>query len=88
MFKDGNTRMVIVMQHAFLWKNIGMNTDYKFESPTIFATKSCFPYRKQYKDKINELVIAGDNDVWCKWFDFNLDRIEDMVDFNKKILRN
>lgn len=84
MFKDGNTRMGRIMQHALLWKNIGNDTDYSFESPAIFATKSYYPYRKQYRDKINDLVVYGDNDSWMRWFEFNLDRIEDAIDFNKR----
>lgn len=84
MFKDGNTRMGRVMQHALLWRYIGMYTEYQFDSPTIFATQSYFPYRKQYRDKVNDLVINGDNDSWYKWFEFNLDRIEDTIDFNKQ----
>lgn len=84
MFKDGNTRMGRIMQHALLWRNIGTTTEYNFDSPAIFATKSYYPYRKQYRDKINDLVLYGDNDAWGKWFEFNLDRLEDAIDFNKK----
>ena len=87
MFNDGNTRMGRVMQHALMWKNIGDLTEYKFDSPPIFATESYFPYRGQYRDKINDLVINGDNDSWHRWFTFNLDRIEDAIDFNKRNIK-
>ena len=86
MFKDGNTRMGRIMQHALIWKYIGADTAYSFESPVIYATKSYFPYRKQYRDKINDLVVCGDNNSWCSWFEFNLDRLEDSIDFNRQKL--
>lgn len=84
MFKDGNTRMGRVMQHALLWKNTNDLTQYKFDSPPIFATQSYFPYRGQYREKINDLVINGDNDSWYNWFIFNLNRMEDAIGFNKR----
>lgn len=87
MFKDGNTRMGRVMQHALLWKYIGTQTEYRFDSPPIFATQSYFPYRKQYRDKVKDLVIVGDNNSWYRWFEFNLDRIEDTIDFNKQNIK-
>lgn len=79
LFKDGNTRTGRVMQHALLWKMIGNQTDYSFDSPPIFATRSYFPYKSDYREKINDLVTLNNNESWENWFIFNLYRIEDAI---------
>jgi len=79
LFKDGNTRTGRVMQHALLWKMINNQTEYAFDSPPMFATRSYFPYRCEYRSKINDLVTLDNNDSWQNWFIFNLNRIEDAI---------
>lgn len=90
IFNDGNTRMGRLMQHALIWQLINEKTDYNFENPPIYATRSYFPYRGEYRDKIASLVIDNNSESWNKWFDFNLNRIEDQIyasDENIKLLK-
>lgn len=87
LFKDGNTRMGRVMQHALLWRFINQQTTYSFDSPPIFATRSYFPVRYDYRSKINDLVTLSDNNPWYQWFDFNLNRVEDIIYVNRENIK-
>ena len=90
IFSDGNTRMARVMQHALIWQLINEKTEFNFEMPPVYATRSYYPFRGKYRDMIANLVISGNNDAWNDWFDFNLNRIEDSIYVgreNIKILR-
>lgn len=79
MFNDGNTRLGRVMQHALIWQLINERTEFKFDLPPIYATRSYYPVRGKYRENIANLVKCNDSYAWNKWFDFNLDRIEDSI---------
>ena len=79
IFNDGNTRMGRIMQHALMWQLINERTNFYFDYPVIYATRSYYPVRIQYRNDIAKLVVDGDNDAWNNWFSFNLDRIEDSI---------
>lgn len=84
MFNDGNTRMGRLMQHALIWRLINKNTEYNFENPPIYATRSYFPYRGEYRDIIASLVVDNNSEAWNRWFKFNLYRIEDQIYANNE----
>ena len=52
LFNDGNTRMGRIMQHALLWQLINEKTDFDFELPPVYATKSYYPFRGNYRNLI------------------------------------
>ena len=79
IFSDGNTRMGRIMQHALIWQLINEKMQFNFEMPPMYATRSYYPVRFQYREKIAKLVNDGSNKTWNDWFDFNLDRIEDSI---------
>lgn len=79
MFDDGNTRLGRVMQHALIWQLINERTEFNFELPPVYATRAYYPLRCKYRELIAMLVKNNDNVAWNKWFDFNLDRIEDSI---------
>lgn len=79
MFNDGNTRMGRLMQHSLIWQSINEKTEYQFDSPAIYATRSYFPYRGEYRDLIASLVIDNNSEAWNNWFKFNLNRILDQI---------
>lgn len=79
IFSDGNTRMGRIMQHALIWQLINEKTDFNFIMPPLYATRSYYPVRFQYRKEIANLVSDGSNKNWNAWFDFNLDRIEDSI---------
>ena len=79
MFNDGNTRMGRLIQHVLMWKLVNEQTEFSFDKPPIYATRSYYPFRGEYRSKIASLVIDNNNEAWEKWFDFNLKRIEDQI---------
>ena len=79
MFDDGNTRLGRVMQHALIWQLINERTEFNFELPPVYATRSYYPLRCKYRELIAMLVKENNSAAWNKWFDFNLDRIEDSI---------
>ena len=79
IFDDGNTRLGRVMQHALIWQLINERTEFNFELPPLYATRAYYPHRGKYRELIARLVKENDNEAWNKWFDFNLDRVEDSI---------
>jgi len=79
IFEDGNTRMGRLMQHALMWKLINEQMGFSFAQPPIYATRAYYPMREKCREKIKNLVVENNNEAWCDWFHFNLDRIEDQM---------
>lgn len=78
-FTDGNTRMARLMQHTLIWNLINEKTDFSFELPPLYATRSYYPMRGNYRAGISSLVTNNDDESWEEWFHFNLNRIEDQI---------
>lgn len=87
IFNDGNTRLGRIMQHVKLWELINETTEFEFENPPIYATKTYIPLREQYRMLICEIVKKNDNDIWNDWFRFNLNRIEDQIYKNNENIK-
>lgn len=87
IFNDGNTRMGRIMQHALIWKLINDKTEFNFDLPPVYATRSYYPYRYEYREKIANLVKNNDQGAWDDWFEFNLYRIEDAIDVGRENAR-
>ena len=79
IFNDGNTRLGRIMQHVLLWQLINEKTEFTYDNPPIYATRTYIPVREQYRNLIYEVVKKNDNEVWNDWFRFNLNRIEDQI---------
>lgn len=84
IFNDGNTRMGRLMQHTLIWQLINEKLNFDFNEPPIYATRSYYPYRSQYRNLISSLVTQNDDESWIKWFDFNLNRVEDQIYMNNE----
>jgi len=86
MFDDGNTRYARILQNIKLYDLTKKQLDKSLEAPILYGTRSYFVYRGKYRELINSLVVSPDNDNWNRWFDFNLNRVEDQMYFlNDKI---
>lgn len=79
MFDDGNTRMGRLLQHYMIWNNTNQVSSKGIELPAIYATRAYYPHRGEYRSHIKNIAIKGDNESWNKWFNFNLNRIEDTL---------
>lgn len=87
IFEDGNTRMGRIMQHVLIWKLINERRELKFNLPPIYVTRAYYPLRSNYRDKISNLVIYNNDEVWNDWISFNLNRIEDQIFFNHENIK-
>lgn len=82
MFDDGNTRLARLLQHVKLFDMTNENTDFKFKNPALYATRSYYPYRGEYRNLIKNIVLCPDSENWNNWFIFNLKRLEDQMFLN------
>lgn len=94
LFNDGNTRLSRLLQHIKIWEATVENLNIDMPMPAIYISRSYYPYRNQYRDKIRNIAINMDDVSWNDWFNFNLNRFEDQlfyVDYNldeyKKIIK-
>jgi len=78
-FRDGNTRLSRLLQHTKLWHLTNAKLDKKLPLPAIYISRSYYPYRNEYREKIKDIVINMDNHAWNDWFSFNLKRLEDQL---------
>ncbi|MBQ6538979.1 MAG: Fic family protein [Bacilli bacterium] len=86
LFNDGNTRYARLLQylkiHELTNKLYKTNTD----KPLIYGTRAYFPFRGNYRKNIADLVTHGDSDSWNSWINFNLNRIQDRMDYEESKL--
>ena len=78
-FGNGNTRLARVLQHCKICDttNYLYNTD--FSHPTLYLSKNYLNTRSQYRGLIKNLAIGKDNDAWNKWFEYNLNMIDEQL---------
>jgi Fic family protein len=79
MFDDGNTRLARLLQHVKMFKLTNQLTDHKLILPSLYATRTYYPHRTEYRNLIKELVINTGTESWNNWISFNLKRIEDKL---------
>ena len=46
-------------------------------------SRSYYPFREQYREKITNIVVENNQEGWNNWLHFNLNRIEDQIQFNE-----
>ncbi len=81
IFDDGNTRYARILQNMKLYQLTRNNFDNIIDTPILYGTKSYFPYRDKYRNLICNIVVDPNQDNWDKWFEFNLNRVEDQMYF-------
>lgn len=79
LFNDGNTRLSRVLQHAKIWNLTKDVFNIELSSPAVYISRSYYPYRREYRQKIKNIVVNSDSVTWNDWFNFNLDRFEDQL---------
>lgn len=84
LFDDGNTRMARLMQHVSIYEATCKNQKDIFDKPTLYATRTYFPYRGIYRSMITNLAINPDKEAWNSWIKFNLRRIQDQIFVNEE----
>lgn len=78
-FGNGNTRLARVIQHGKICKMTNEIYDTEFATPTIYLSKNYLLTRRQYRDLIKNIAVNKDNDSWNKWFNYNLNMVDEQV---------
>lgn len=88
IFKDGNTRFARMLQYVDFYKNTKEFIDKNLELPALYTSKTYYPYRKQYRELIKQIVLDNSDEIWNKWFIFNYHRFEDQIRINEENIKS
>ena len=77
VFEDGNTRLARLIQNAKLYRQTNLILNKKYDSPTIYLTKTYKPFRRRYRDLIKMIAIDPSQENINQWMLFNLGRLEE-----------
>ena len=83
MFNDGNTRYARLLQYLKIHELTNKKYKVNSDKPLIYGTRSYFPFKQNYRQMMSELVINGDSDTWNTWINFNLNRIQDRINYEE-----
>jgi len=86
VFDDGNTRLSRLLQHIKLMQLTNEVYQMNLTSPLLYATRTYFPYRNEYRYYISQLAKDANNENWNKWILFNLYRFQDQIYVNEENL--
>lgn len=85
-FGNGNTRLARVLQHCKICANTNQVFNTKLDKPVLYLSKNYLLTREQYRGLIKNLVIQKDDDAWNKWFNYNLNMIDEQLYYVDKQL--
>lgn len=80
-FGNGNTRLARVLQHCKICDTTNQLYNTNFSHPTFYLSKNYLQTRSQYRGLIKNLAVEKDNDAWNKWFEYNLNMIDEQLFF-------
>ena len=78
-FGNGNTRLARVIQHGKICKMTNEIYNTEFATPAMYLSKNYLLTRNQYRGIIKEIAVNKDSDSWNKWFNYNLNMIDEQV---------
>lgn len=78
-FDDGNTRLSRLVQHAKIWKNTNLLYNKFFDKPLLYLSKNYLLTRGTYRGLITNLANEGNNEAWNKWFEYNLNMVDEQL---------
>lgn len=85
-FGNGNTRLARVLQHCKFCDNTNQIFKTNLDKPVLYLSKNYLLTREQYRGLIKNLVVNKDNDAWNKWFNYNLNMIDEQLYYIDKQL--
>ena len=78
-FGNGNTRLARVIQHGKMWQLSKENMMVDLPYPSLYLSKNYLLTRPQYRGIIKNLAIEQDDNAWNKWFNYNLNMIDEQL---------
>ena len=86
-FGNGNTRLARVLQHGKIWHDTNHKTEFNMVMPTIYLSKNYLQTRPQYREIIKDVSINYNDEVWNKWINYNLNMIDEQLNFHEENLK-
>ena len=86
-FDNGNTRTAKVFQHVKIHELTNKLNDFKLEKPVIFLFDNYLITKGQYRYLLKELANNGDNELWNKWFKYNLYMADEQIYYNSEAIK-
>lgn len=87
-FGNGNTRLARVLQHCKICNSTNKMFNTEFTHPTIYLSRNYLLSRGQYRGLITNLAVNKDDDAWNKWFEYNLNMLDEQLFFLDKQVNN
>lgn len=78
-FGNGNTRVARLLQHGYIWKESMEKYNLKLESPALFLSENYLMTRQYYRALLKNIAVEKDNDAWNKWFNYNLNMVDEQL---------
>ena len=85
-FGNGNTRLSRVLQHCKICTNTNEVFKTDFNKPILYLSKNYLLTRGSYRGLIKNLAVNQDDDAWNKWFNYNLNMIDEQIYYVDKQL--
>lgn len=80
-FGNGNTRVARVIQHTKIMDTTNQLYGMDFKSPILYLSKNYFLTYPVYRGHIGRLAEFQNSDMWNKWFEYNLNMIDEQLYF-------
>lgn len=80
-FGNGNTRLARVLQHCKICTDTNEVFKTEFNKPILYLSKNYLITRGQYRGLIKNIAVEKSDDAWNKWFNYNLNMIDEQLYF-------
>ncbi len=84
MFNDGNTRYGRVLQYLKIKDLTEKLYQKQLDQPYLYGTKAYYPMKENYRELMSNLAINPDNESWNAWINFNLNRLQDRMNYEEE----
>lgn len=78
-FGNGNTRLARLIQHVKILGGTNLEFGTNFEKPLIYMSPNYVLTQFSYRGGISNIARNADDEAWNKWFNYNLNMIEEQL---------
>lgn len=78
-FGNGNTRIARLIQYGAIFEQTVKKWNVSLSKPAIYLSKNYLLTRRQYRGLIRNVSVEKDDNAWNKWFDYNLNMVDEQL---------
>jgi len=78
-FGNGNTRIARLIQYGAIFENTAKKWNVPLNKPALYLSRNYLLTRGQYRGLIRDLSIQKGDNAWNKWFDYNLNMVDEQL---------